>query len=190
MCSVSSATAAATGCAASVRPWAKAPCLRLPARSVSWMASVSSRPEIGWEGPHKTLAPAHKSGWGPVGFAAEHPSGAAETGDDFVDDEKNVVFLQDRLHALEVTGRWHDHAARAAHRLRNEGGHGFGAFLEDQLLQVVGDALRERWLGFARQAEVIVTRAVGVQHAGQRQVEIAVHMRQTREAARGHRHTV
>ena len=53
-----------------------------------------------------------------------------------------------------------------------------GPSAEDQLLQALGAAGRELLLGLARLAEAVVVRAVGVQDAGDRQVEILVDGRQ------------
>ena len=97
------------------------------------------------------------------GLRAEHVARAAESGDHFVDDEQDLVFLQQQLDAIEVGGRRHDDAARPHHRLGEERGDGVGTLAQDQPLQTVGEPCRERFLAFACFRAAVVVRAVGVQ---------------------------
>ena len=66
---------------------------------------------------------------------------------------------------LEVAGRRHQHAARAHHRLGDEGGHGLGPFGQDGLLQLLREAAGEVLLRLAGFGIAVVVRAVHVQEA-------------------------
>ena len=120
----------------------------------------------------------------------EHVAGAAEAADHLVDDEQDVVFLQDRLHAVEVSRGRHDHAAGAHHRLGEERGDRIGSFAQDQLLEIRGEPRGERLLALTRLRAAIVVRAVGVQDARDRQVEIGVGEGEPGEASAGDGDTV
>ena len=114
------------------------------------------------------------------GLRPEHVAGAAEAADHLVDDEQDVVLLQDRLHAIEVGRRRHDHAAGAHHRLGEERGDRIGTLAQDQLLEVRGEPRGERLLALARLRAAVIVRAVGVQDARDRQVEIGRARRRAR----------
>ena len=73
---------------------------------------------------------------------AKQVSGAAEAADDFVDDEQDVVFLQDRLDAVEVGRRRNDNAARAHHRLGEERRDRVRILANDQRLEIGGQPSR------------------------------------------------
>ena len=79
---------------------------------------------------------------------------------------------------LEIGLRRHDHAARAHHRLGDEGRDRVRPFALDQRFELGGEARGEILLALAVLREAIVMRAAGVQDAGDRQVEIDVVVRQ------------
>ena len=85
---------------------------------------------------------------------------------------------------LEIGLRRHDHAARAHHRLGDEGRDRVRPLAHDQLLELGGKPRRELLLALAVLREAVVMRAAGVQDAGDRQVEIAVVVRQAGERGR------
>ena len=82
--------------------------------------------------------------------------------------------LQHRLDLLEIGLGRHDHAARAHHRLGDHGRDRVRPLLAGSALELLGAARGELLLGLAVLAEAVVVRAVGVQDAGDRQVEVAV----------------
>ncbi|MND97776.1 hypothetical protein D3C80_901060 [compost metagenome] len=116
-------------------------------------------------------------------LAGEHLAGSAETADDFVGDEKDVVFLQDGLNTGPVAIRRHQNAAGAHHRLAPEGGDRFRAFLEDQVLQILQHALGEIGFAFAFEAEMHIGRAGCMNHPVERQVEALMVARQAGDRA-------
>ena len=109
---------------------------------------------------------------------------------DLVGDHEHVVLREHRLDLLEVGPRRDDRAARAQHRLRDEGGHRLRALGEDELLQLVGAPARERFLAFSGMGVEGVVVAAGVEDVRDRQVEPLVHRRQAGERPRGHRDAV
>ena len=112
-------------------------------------------------------------------------AGAAEAADHLVDHEQDVVLAEHGLDLLEI-GRWgDDHAARAHHRLGDEGRDRVGSLLEDQPLQIVGQTGREVLLGLAGPREAVVVGAVGMEDALDRQVEVLVVGREPGQAGRG-----
>ena len=130
-----------------------------------------------------------------VGLQVEHVGAeglaqAAEAGDHLVGDQQDVVLLQHRLDAREVTRRWDDHAARTLHRLGDEGGDGVGAFGGDQVFQLLDQPVDELRLGLAGQAHAVEVRCAHPQDAGQRQVEVLVHRGQARQRRGRGRHAV
>ena len=78
---------------------------------------------------------------------------------------------EDPLDLLEIGGGRDDHAARAHHRLGEEGGDGLGSLRQDQALQRIGAARGERLLALPVAPLPPVMRAVGVEEARERQVE-------------------
>ena len=124
------------------------------------------------------------------GGRAEHVAGAAETANDLVGDQQQVVFRQHRLHLLEIGGGRHHHAAGAHHRFGDEGGDGVRAFRNDELFQRFGQPCGEGFLALAGFRAVVVVGCVGVQETVERQVEVAVVGVEPAEAGGGHRHPV
>ncbi len=116
---------------------------------------------------------------------APHVCGAVEPADDLVDDEQEVVFLEDRLDFVEIGRRRNDHAAGTHDRLGDEGGDRLGILAQDQLLEILGEPGRKRLLAFARMGEAVMMRAVGVDDAGDRQIEIALVCGKAGQACRG-----
>ena len=98
--------------------------------------------------------------------------------------------LEDRLDALEVARRRNDHPAGALHRFGDEGGDGVGAIALDQVLELLGQALDEGALALAGQAVTVEVRRADAQHAGQRQIEVAMHHGQPRQRCGRQRHAV
>ena len=86
------------------------------------------------------------------------------------------------LNALEVSGRRHDDAAGAVDGFRDEGRDGVRPFLQDEFLEVPGDAVDERLLGFAGQRLPIMVRAMRVKDVRDRQIEHAMIVRNSRQA--------
>src|SRR5690606_3588351 len=77
----------------------------------------------------------HEVGLEPVLLEAEPFAESAEAADDLVDDEQDAVLAADLLHAPPIALRRNDHAARALHRLADEGAdvfrtHGANAVLD------------------------------------------------------------
>ena len=68
---------------------------------------------------------------------AEHPSRAAEAGDDLVGGEEHVVLVADLADAGEVVVLRDDHATRPLDRLRDEHPHRVRPLPEDRLLELV-----------------------------------------------------
>src|SRR5262249_42292867 len=91
-----------------------------------------------------------------VGLHAEHLAGAAETADDLVGDEEDVVFFEDLGDGGPVAGRGRDDTAGALDGFADHGGDGFGAFAGDGLFEVVDEFGDEGVVGEA------VAVAVGV----------------------------
>ena len=116
---------------------------------------------------------------------AEHRAEAAEAADHLVGDQQHVVLFQHRLDLGEIGARRHEHAAGAHHRLGDEGGHGVGPFALDQRVELFGEPGREGLLALAGLGEPVMMRAVGVQDAGDRQIEIAVIVGRPGEAGAG-----
>ena len=80
----------------------------------------------------------HRDGRGldAEGLRAPPVAGAGEAADHLVGDEGDVVLGQHRLHLLEIGLGRHQHAARAHHRLGDEGGDRLGSLALDHRLQV------------------------------------------------------
>ena len=124
-------------------------------------------------GRRQRLRHGHDVGRDAERLAAEHVAGAAEAADHLVGDEQHVVLAQHLLDLREIARRRHDHAARAHHRLGDEGGDGVGILALDQRVEVVGQPRRRNPPRSRPAARVaVVMRAVGVADAGDRQVEI------------------
>ena len=136
------------------------------------------------------LGQRHDVGLEAEGLRAEHVAGAAEPTDHFVDDEQDVVFLQDRLDTIEVGGGRHDHPARPHHGLGEKCGDGVGIFAQDQLLQIASEPGRESFLALARLRTAVVMRAVSVQDARDRQIEILMRKGEAGETRGRDRHAV
>ena len=83
-----------------------------------------------------------------------------------------------RADRLEVALGRDDDAAGADHRLGDEGGDGVGAFVDDQVLELVGEAGREVALALAVLGALPEVRGGGVAHDLDRQVEVAVVVRE------------
>ncbi len=79
----------------------------------------------------------------------EHRAEAPEARDDLVGDQQDVVPGEDGLDLLPVTLRRRHDAARAEHRLADEGRDGLRRFGQDQLVEPVGAKLRERLFAHA-----------------------------------------
>ncbi|MCY1223877.1 hypothetical protein D9M72_360170 [compost metagenome] len=123
------------------------------------------------------------------GFAGKHRAGAAEAGDDLVDDEEDVQLARGVAHGLEPALGRHDHAARALDRFAKERGHivraQLGHFCTQCRHRGGDDALRIGGIGSAvgiGRGDVVLRR--------QRQVKAAVERGQGSETRAGRRGTV
>ena len=103
-------------------------------------------------------------------LAAPPVAGAAEAVDHLVVDHDDVVLVEHVLDRRIVALRRDDDAAGAHHRLGDEGGDRVRALALDQVAQRLHHARQELGLALAVLAEAVVMRAVGVQHAVDRQV--------------------
>jgi len=117
------------------------------------------------------------------GLRAEHIAGAREPADDFIVDQQDVVFRQHRLNFFEIGGGRNQHAARAHHRLGDEGGDGVGVLALNHGVEIVRKAGGEVLLALAILGVAVVMRAIGMQGEGQGKVEIAVNGGQAGQAA-------
>ena len=61
----------------------------------------------------------------------------AETGDDFIENQQDAVFLRDLANALQIALWRKDDTGRARHRLYDDGCNGFRAVQLDQTLQIL-----------------------------------------------------
>ena len=109
---------------------------------------------------------------------------------DLVGDHQHVVLLEHRLDLLEIRPRRDHRAARAQHRLGHEGRHRLRALGEDELLQLLGAAARERLLALARKGVAVVVVAAGVEDVRDGKVKALVHRGQTGERPGRHRDAV
>ena len=110
---------------------------------------------------------------------------ARKAADHLVGDEGDVVLGQHRLHLGEIGLGGNEHAARAHHRLGDEGGDRVRPLLLDHRLEVPGEAGRVLLLGLAGFGIFAVVRTIGVEDARHRQVEVGVEDRQPRQAGGG-----
>ena len=74
------------------------------------------------------------------------------------------------------SGRRHEDAACALDRLSDEGGDGVGAVLLDPLFQLIGQPAGKILFAFARLRVAVVMRAVDVEDAGDRNVEVPLEL--------------
>ena len=124
------------------------------------------------------------------GGTAEHGSEPAEAADHLVRDHVDVVFPADLHHLAKVPLRRYDHAAGAHHRLGDEGGNRVRVLFANEILELVRQSPREFRFGLARMRQAVMVRASRVQNSRDRQIEIAVIVRQSRERGRCNGHTV
>ncbi len=106
-------------------------------------------------------------------LSAPNLARAAEARDDLVVDQQNVMLREHGLHLLEVRARRQQHAADAHQGLRDERRNRVGILALDQLLETRRKPRRVILLGLAGLRAAIVVRRIGMQDAGQRQVEEA-----------------
>jgi len=84
------------------------------------------------------LGDAHQIRRHAEGVGAEHGAGATETGDDFVEDQQDVVLVADLTQAFEIAfGRRQD-TCRTGHGLDDQGGDVGGVVQLDDLEHFVG----------------------------------------------------
>ena len=119
-------------------------------------------------GGRQRLRHRHDVGLYAEGFAAEHISGAAEPADHLIGNEQDVVPTQHLLNAGKIVARRDDDAARAIHGFCDEGGDRVRSFANDHLLEIADQPVDEGLLALARQAEQVMARAVGPEHATDR----------------------
>ena len=126
----------------------------------------------------------------PIAWAPNGCSGAPEAADHFVVDEEHPVPTQYLLDLRVVAVGRDDYAGDAHHGLGDEGGDGLRTFGTDQVVEFVGEARGEVVLGLAFVGFPVVVRCAGVQHAGNRQVEVRMERGEAGEAAARHRDPV
>ena len=116
---------------------------------------------------------------------AEIGPGTAKGGDNFVRDQKHVIFVQDGLNGGPVAFWRGDDAARAHDRLADEGGNSFRTFAQDHFFKVVCATFGKFGLGFTGLGIPVMVRAGGVQDRRTRQIKRVVEGGKARQAA-GH----
>jgi len=136
-------------------------------------------------GRGERLGHGDRMGLEPEGLRAEPVPKPSEAGDHLIDDEQNVVFGEHLLHAVEMGLGRHDHAASPHHGLGDEGRDGVRPLALDQGIEIGGEPRGEVLLALARQREAVMMRAVGVQEAVDRNIEIEMIVGKPREARRG-----
>ena len=112
-------------------------------------------------------------------------SRARKAADHLVGDEGDVVLGQHRLHLLEIGLGRNEHAAGAHHRLGDEGGNRLRPFGFDQRLEASGETGGILLLALTGLGILAVVRAVGVEDACHRQVEVGVEHGEARQAGSG-----
>ena len=136
----------------------------------------------------QALGHAHQVGSDAEGLRRKGRAGAAEAGDDLVEDQQDAVPVADLAQALQVALRRHQHAGTAGHGLDDDGGDGAGVMQRDAALQVVGKLRTMRGLAHAEGVACGVMRVADVVHARQHRAEhLAVgHHAAHRDAAEVH----
>ena len=115
------------------------------------------------------------------GLRGEGVAGAAEAGDDFVEDQQQIVFVADFAQALEITFRRNQHACRARHRLDDHGGDVGGIVCgDDARFEFIGEMRAP--IGFAARKRVFF-QVVGVGQMIDARQHAAVHFAIGRHAA-------
>ncbi len=107
----------------------------------------------------------------------------AEAAHHFVADQQDVVLLQHLLDRRPVTHRWRQNTAGAHHRLADKGRDRIGAFLRDQLFQLVYAIRDELRFVHASGRLAVPVRANRVLDAFERQIEVLMKTRQARETS-------
>mmetsp|Transcript_6064 Transcript_6064/g.24216 ORF Transcript_6064/g.24216 Transcript_6064/m.24216 type:complete len:373 (+) Transcript_6064:1199-2317(+) len=134
------------------------------------------------------LGHGHQVGRDAEGLRAERVAGAAEAGDDLIEDQQDAVLVADLAQPLQIALRRNQHAGGAGHRLDDDGGDGRGVVQRHEALQVVGKL--GAVLGHADRERIArrVMRVADVVHAGQQAAEhLAVgHHAADRDAAEVH----
>ena len=138
----------------------------------------------GHVGARQALGDRHHVGLDAVALGAEHAPRAAEAADDLVGDHQHIVAPQHLLDGGEVAFGRQDHAARAHHRLGDEGGDGLGPLGDDHLLELGREVRRVIGLRLAGGGELVVVRSLCVPDIRHGQVEGLVDHGQTGEAGR------
>ena len=121
---------------------------------------------------------------------AEHGSKSAEAADHLVRDHVHVICTANLHHFVKVAFRRNDHAASTHHRLRDKGGNRVRILFANELVEFARQSLCEFLLRLARLGEAVMVRTAHVQNPSERQIEIQVIVRQTRERCRHHGHPV
>ena len=122
-------------------------------------------------------------------LAAEPLAGAAETADHLVGDQQDPVLAADALDLRPVGRRRHDHAARALHRLADEGGDALRADLLD-LLREPARGAQAVFLRRQVDAVLVPVRLLDVHDVRDRQAALRMHGGHAAQARRRHRAAV
>ncbi len=114
----------------------------------------------------------------------------AEAAHHFIGDQQDVVLFQHLLDRCPVALRRSDDAARSHHRLTNERSNSVGTLTRDQLFQFIHAIRDELRFVHADGRLPIPVRTDGMLHAIERQIEVLMEARQTRQAAGNDARTV
>ena len=91
---------------------------------------------------------------------AEHGAKATKTGDDFINDQQDIVFAQHGLNGLPIASWWRHNPTGAQHGLTDEGGYGIRAFLLDEGIKIVRALLDEIRFGHRQVVPAEIVRRV------------------------------
>ncbi len=141
-------------------------------------------------GAGEALGDGDEVGLEAVVVGAEHRAQTSEAGHHLVGDQHDVVLGEHGLDLLPIAGRRRHDAAGAEHRLADEGGHGVGALVHDQRIELVGQMLRKLLLAHRAVLAAVVVGRMGVEDRRARQIEGVVEELQARERARHHARAV